>query len=170
MADAQDVTEAKERVAALRRQVKAEQAARAAAADESQADHLMAALSEEERSLQRQLEEVRSVQMPGADPNAPVVPESPVEGAVNVEGDSGRADPLAEGGAFTETVDSRGNLVRTPVAVASDQSDPNVQTVPDSEGVPAEKRDDEAEGMREADPPPPDVPDDATMTSRKPRR
>jgi Membrane-bound metallopeptidase len=182
MADQQDISEARERVNALRAQIRAEQDDRAVATADAASDAKLAALSEEERHLEAQLAEVRSLQRPGMHPDEAVVPATPREGAVNVSGEPLRADqdPLAEGVPFTETVDAYGNLVRTPVNVDEDamvqltsqgevapvQPDEVVDAVP----VDAPDADPLDVGTREADPPPPDVDENATMTSRKPRR
>jgi gamma-glutamyltranspeptidase len=129
----QDIAEAKERVQALRKQVKAEQAERSAATADSAKEVRLASLTEEERHLEQQLDEVRATAMPGADPNAPF--QRPPVVSVPVE-------EMTEGTAYVETVDVQGNLVRVRA---------------------------EDVGTVEADAPPPDVPADATMTSREPR-
>ena len=122
MAD-QDIREARERVKALRDQVRAEQNDRAVASAELAKESRLSALSEEERHLEAQLEEIRSVQRPGEAPEG-VVPAEPGEGNVNVKGEPLRpGDPLPEGG-FTETVDAFGNLVRMPLEAETGETAP----------------------------------------------
>jgi hypothetical protein len=169
MAD-QDIEAAKERVRALRRQIREEQSVRAVAGSEAAREVKLEALSQEEEMLERQLAEIRNTVVPGEVDVNVVVPAGPEEGNVNVTGDPIRADqdPLAEGAAFTETVDAHGNLIRTPVALSEDAT---VELTPAGEAA-LTTPDDASDvlGTREADAPPPDVADDATMTSRKPRR
>ncbi len=129
MAD-QDITEAKQRIQALRDQIREEQSAAALRAFESSKGHRLGALSEEERHLEQQLAEIRGTAQV-TDVEAPAEPGVPAE-SIPVEA-------VTEGQTYVETVDAQGNLVRT---LAEDA------------------------GTREADAPPPNVPDDATMTSR----
>jgi hypothetical protein len=129
MAD-QDVRSARERVQALREQVREEQNKRAVAAADTAREARLTALTAEERHLEAQLAEIQSIQMPGEGSVPSVaVPGEPIEGAL---------DPTAEPpeGGFVETVDPQGNIVRMPA------------------------------GTLEGEAPPPNVPDDATMTGR----
>src|SRR5580765_9028008 len=157
MAENQEITAAKERVNALREQVRQEQQDRQAAATGSANDARLSALDAEERHLEQQLAEIRATPMPGADPNAPVGIAPGQVDAVRLAASSVSSD-TTEG--TIETVDAEGNLVRTPLSEVPD--------LPEAEQLPAP---DDGGGMREPDaPPPPGVPDDATMTSRAPRR
>ena len=113
MAD-QDIRNARERVQALREQVRAEQNDRAVAAAEAARESRLSALSAEERHLEAQLESIRSTQRPGEGPEG-VVPAEPGEGRVNVEGESLRLDEPPPEGGFIEEVDVYGNLVRRPL-------------------------------------------------------
>ena len=110
----QDIRNARERVQALRQQVRAEQNERAVAASESAKESRLSALSAEERHLEAQLEEIRNTQMPGQGPEG-VVPAEPGEGRVNVEGETLRLDEPPPEGGFIEEVDVYGNLVRKPL-------------------------------------------------------
>jgi len=130
MAD-QELTEARERVQALRKQIRAEQSQRAVESNESAKTARLTALTEEERHLEQQLEEVRGA-----------VPVGSIETAQQTEVVSIPVEEVAEGEAYVETVDAQGNLVRVRAEDA---------------------------GTQEADAPPPNVPDDATMTSRESR-
>lgn len=184
MADQQDIINKRERVNALRAQIRAEQNERAVATADAAGDAKLAALSEEERHLEAQLAEVRSMQRPGDNPAVAVVPAGPAEGTVNLSGEPMRADqdPLAEGAPFTETIDAYGNLVRTPVTVTEDATVQLTQQgaaapvppeeVVDPNAVPAEAPDADPldVGTREEDPPPPNGDENATMTSRNKRR
>jgi hypothetical protein len=143
------ILEVKERLKALRRQVREETDARTSASSESAKEAQLNALQAEEHSLEMQLSQVRSVQMPGADPNEGVVPAEPEEGRVNVDGEPVRAaqDPLAEGVAFREVVDQQGNLVRQPI---------NEEGEPQGEPQPVQVTEEATvESTREADAPPP---------------
>ena len=134
MAADEDITQAKERIQALRDQITQEKAAQAARDFDTSKEYRLNQLTEEERHLEQQLEEIRGT-VPVGDPTVPVEPAVPAE-SIPVE-------EVVEGQAYVETIDAQGNLVRT---LAEDA------------------------GTREADAPPPDVPDDATMTSRPPAR
>lgn len=101
----QEVREARERVQALRKQLRAEQNERAVAAGESAKDARLAALAEEERHLEAQLAEVRGTQRPGE--GLETAPTEPVEKGEVLDLDA----PPPEGG-FVEEVDEQGNLVR----------------------------------------------------------
>lgn len=127
----QDILEAKERVSALRKQIRQEQSEAAVRSNESAKGIRLTALTEEERHLEQMLEEVR-----GTVPVEPIETVTPTD-VVNVP-----AEEITEGEAYVETVDAYGNLVRVRAEDA---------------------------GTQEADAPPPNVPDDATMTSRQPR-
>jgi hypothetical protein len=146
----QEIQGAKERVQALRKQIRAEQNERAVAAAEADRDVRVTALTEEERHLEQMLTTLRESPVPGADSAlVPTLPGGRVESLA--------VEDLPEGASFTETVDAFGNLVRTTV------SEENTEVAPEAPAAA-----DEA-GTREADAPPLDVPDDATMTSRMKR-
>jgi hypothetical protein len=169
MASDQELLEKRERIAALRAQIRAEQSDRAVEQAEMARDAKFEALSEEERMLEAQLTEIRSIRRPGEADVEVTVPVLPEEGSVNLTGGPVRADqdPLAEGVPFTETVDSHGNLVRTPVNLPEDAS---VELSPAGEASTTTPEGDPVDlGTREADPPPPDVPDDANLGRSKRR-
>jgi hypothetical protein len=159
MMASQEVQEAKERIRALRAQIRSENTQRATATAEADDQVRLAALTTEERELERQLSEVRSLAVPGKT-------EEPVNNAATSE-------PVTEGTAFMETVDQAGNLVRVPV-----NQDTQVELTDEGrsaggppEAVPAEapNADPADVGTREADAPPPDASEDATMGRNKRR-
>lgn len=193
----QDIIAAKERVRALRSQVRQTQNDNAVAQAESAEAYSLMALDQEEASLLRQLQEVQSVVVPGAE-NIPL-PLTDEVISVNEQGDPVRLDVTQappEGMSFMEVVDSRGNLVRVPLQSADVPVAPSTPVAPVIEGLPATEPPDatpsevapevspdatvtladpsadapEDLGTVEADAPPLDVADDATMSSRKPRR
>jgi len=127
----QDIAEAKERVNALRDQITSAKSEAAVLAFETSKNVRLKALTDEERHLEQQLEEIRATVAAGA-PDAPAA----------VELQSIPVEEVVEGESYVETVDAQGNLVRMRA---------------------------EDVGTMETDAPPPDVPDDATMTSREPR-
>ena len=138
MAD-QEIAEAKERVRALRAQVRAEQNANAVSNFEAAKTAKLDALTEEERHLEQQLAEVKAT--------AQSAEQTLAEGTVpdlNVAalGEPVSIEDMKEGQAYLEVVDAHGNLVRVPAP--------------------------EDTGTQETDAPPPNVPDDATMTGRGP--
>ena len=142
--------EAKERVEALRKQIRAETNQRAAATTAADRDIRLAALTDEERHLEQMLTTLRETVVPGAEGTVPMRVGGP---AVSIP-----VDEIPEGSAFVEAVDAYGNLVRT--AVTEDNAVENTEVAPEA---PVEAED---AGTREVDAPPLEVPDDATMTSR----
>jgi hypothetical protein len=169
MADEQDITEARERVNALRRQIRAEQNDRAVASVEAARDAQLDALSEEERMLEAQLSEIRTTQRAGA-PEV-VVPAEPGEGNVNVMGGPvrGDEDPHAagevvpgDGVGFREFVDARGRLVREPLnAENAEQSvvtdDSTVQLADPNAGPPVAAHETDTPAVDGVEPNPEDV-------------
>ena len=147
----QDVQGAKERVEALRKQIRAETNQRAAATTAADRDIRLAALTDEERHLEQMLTTLRETAVPGAEGTVPMRVGGP---AVSIP-----VEEIPEGSTFVETVDAYGNLVRTTVS----EDVQNTEVAPEA---PAAAED---AGTREADAPPLEVPDDATMTSRTKR-
>lgn len=138
------IDEAKDRVRALRAQIREEQTAVAVANAEAADEHRLKALDEEEQMLLRQLETVRKGRTHAEELRAAETAESVGEAVAPLE-------EFPEGTAIVETVDSQGNLVRTAATEA------DVVVVTEGETTP-----DEVVGTRESDPPPPDT-DNATL-------
>jgi hypothetical protein len=104
MAADEDITQAKERIQALRDQITQEKAAQAMRDFETSKEYRLNQLTEEERHLEQQLEEIRGT-VPVGDPTVPVEPAVPAE-SIPVE-------EVVEGQTYVETIDAQGNLVRT---------------------------------------------------------